>query len=188
MAEFGTHTEEDLPILDAKLKQLRNEYEQYFLGSRKREPHMLRLEVNRMVTHYANVRIQNTAQRFKYNNLRARYSSLKRHWDLTLRKIEEGRYERHLFKARIHENERLARPDPPPAKAVRAAGGADLFESYRSAREACGQGTEGLTQDKLQSLVARQEFQIREKFGCRSVQFRVVVEDGKAKLKARPVR
>ena len=186
MAEFGTHTDDDLQHLDVKLKQLKNEFEQYFLGSRQREPHLLRNEVNKMVTHYANVHIRNTALRFKFNNLRARYFSLKRHWDLTLRKIEEGRYERHLFKARIRERGGPAPPERP--QATGRTGQDDLFESYRSAREACGQGTAGLTPDMLQQLVARQESVIREKYGCGSVRFRVVVEDGKAKLKARPVR
>jgi hypothetical protein len=193
MAEFGTNIEEDLQVLDAKAKQLRLDYEQYFLGSRPRPPSQLRGEVQKMIAFYANVPIQNTALRFKFNNLRARYFSYRRHWDETLRKIEEGTYERHLFKADLHEKERAHRRRKggvPDAAEVPAAPkpGDGLFEAYVSAREQCGQGVKGLTSEQFQRLLQTQESAIREKYGCKSVHFRVVVEGGKAKLKASPVK
>jgi hypothetical protein len=191
MGQFGSHVEEDLEVLDAKLKQLRNEYEQYFLGGRKREPHLLRTEVTKMVAYYANVPIQNTGYRFRFNNLRARFFSLRRHWDATLRKIEDGRYERHLFKAALHQRGRGEEPagddaGTPPGRDAGAS--PDLFEAYVAARRACGQDERGITRDKLAGLLARQEAAIRQKTGCQEVRFRVVVEDGKPKLKATPVR
>ena len=87
---LGTDIEEDLIQLDARMKMLRNEYEQYFLGSRKREPQLLRGEVQKIINYYANVPIRNTGHRFKFNNLRARYFAFRRHWDDTQRKIEDG--------------------------------------------------------------------------------------------------
>lgn len=188
MAQFGTHVDEDLPVLDAKIKQLRNEYEQYFLGGRKREPYLLRQEVTKMVAYYANVPIQNTGYRFRFNNLRARFFALRRQWDLTLRKIEEGRYERHLFKAKLHERERHLDEAAPAGAAQRNETAQDLFERYVSAREACGQAAQGLTREKLQALLDEQAAAIRSRFGCAEVRFRVVVEDGKAKVRATPVR
>ena len=109
MAEFGSNIDEDLQVLDAKVKQLRLDYEQYFLGSRPRVPNVLRGEVQKMIAYYANVPIQNTALRFRFNNLRARYFSFRRHWDETVRKIEDGSYERNVFKANLHERERAER-------------------------------------------------------------------------------
>jgi hypothetical protein len=106
MSQIGVDVVEDLQLLDVKLKQLRNEYEQYFLGSRRREPMLLRGEVQKIIVYYANVPIRNTANRFKFNNLRARYFALRRYWDRVLREIEEGRYERHLFRANLHERQR----------------------------------------------------------------------------------
>jgi hypothetical protein len=188
MALYGTNIEEDLQILDIKLKQLRLEYEQYFLGNRNRPPNQLRGEVNKLVALWGNLPIQNTGHRFKFNNLRARFFAFKRYWEETLRKIEEGRYERHIFKANLHEREGRGRANPPKRGAEREAGDATLFEAYLSAREACGQGVKGMTRDKLDGLLKKQEAAIREKTGCDSVRFRVVVEDGKAKLKASPVK
>ncbi len=172
--------------MDIKLKQLKNEYEQYFLGSRQREPNILRTDVQKMFAIYSNRPIQNTGNRFKFNNLRARFYAFRRHWDDTLRKIEDGSYERHVFKANL----RVEEPDAPRSSASKKApdeakGSGNLYEAYMSAREACGQATHGITEEGITTLLKKQEQQIRAKLGCDKVRFRVVVEDGKAKLKAR---
>jgi hypothetical protein len=191
MAELGADTETDLQLLDAKLKQLRVEYEQYFLGGRKREPQLLRGEVNKLVGFYANVPIRNTALRFQFNNLRARFFTLKRHWDDTCRKIEEGTYERHLFKADLHERERGVKGKPkakPTEAAPQEDSGDALFQAYREARDSTGQDASGITRERFDALVRQQEEAIRAKFGAAKVRFRVAIEDGKAKLKATPVK
>jgi hypothetical protein len=189
MAQFGADVVEDLQLLDVKLKMLKNEYEQYFMGTRRREPSLLRGEVQKMVSYYANVPIRNTGYRFKFNNLRARFFSFRRHWDRILREIEEGRYERHIFQANLRERERIERPGSrPPGAGSKKAEPDDVFESYLSARKACGQDTAGITRKKLDALIQKQTTQLRAKSGCREVKFRVVVEDGRAKLKVSPVR
>jgi hypothetical protein len=193
MAELGADTEADLQLLDVKLKQLRVEYEQYFLGSRKREPTLLRGEVNKVVAYYANAPIRNTALRFLFNNLRARYFTHKRLWDETCRKIEEGTYQRHLFQADLHERERAAKKKggkagAAPAAESPASGEDKLFAEYVGARSETGQGAAGLTREKFAALLRQQEEAIRAKFGAAKVNFRVVVEAGKAKLKATPVK
>jgi hypothetical protein len=63
-----------------------------------------------------------------------------------------------------------------------------VFDSYLEARQACGQGTAGITRKKLDALMEKQSAQLRAKSGCEKVKFRVVVEGGKAKLKVSPVR
>ncbi len=189
MAELGVDVVEDLNLLDIKLKMLKNEYEQYFLGSRRREPSMLRGEVQKIVAYYANVPIRNTGYRFKFNNLRARFFTFRRHWDRILREIEEGRYERHLFRANLRERERQEAAAPPRRTASSAKEEReDVFESYLAAREACGQSTAGITRKKLDALMQKQAAQLTGKLGCQEVKFRVVVADGKAKLKVSPVR
>lgn len=184
---------EELIVLDNKLKQLKFEYEQYFIGSRPREPVLTRADVQKLVAKYSNTGIQNTALRFKFNNLCSRFFTMRRQWDETLRKIEAGTYERHVFKAKLHERERGI-DDSAPASAARAnanettEGGTDLFEAYRNAKSACGEDLKALSRDKLDQLVEKQRAALKAKFGCDDVRFRVVVEAGKAKLKATPVK
>lgn len=189
MGVLGTDIEEDLVLLDARLKQLRLEYEQYFMGGRKREPQLLRGEVQKIISYYANVPIRNTGHRFRFNNLRSRFFSFRRHWDDTLRKIEDGRYEKHRFQAELHDRERadaagLAEPPTPQPD-----GDLDrLFQAWVDAREATGQGSAGLSRQRLADQLEQQKAALRQRFGVAEVRFRVVVEDGRAKLKATPVR
>lgn len=199
VAKLGTSIEDDLQLLDIKLKQLKNEYDQYFLGSRKREPQLLRGEVQKIVTYYSNISIKNTAQRFRFNNLRARFFTFRRMWDDTLRKIEDGRYERHLFKANLRDRERNEADQQTEEKEIRedAAGegargrpgaGDQLFDHYVAARKKAGQGTEGVSRQKLDAVVKKQTAALKSKYGVEKVRFKVVVENGKAKLKATPVK
>ena len=191
-----TDVAEDMVTLDNKIKQLKFEYDQYFIGSRPREPVLTRAEVNKIVARYSNLGIQNTALRFKFNTLCSRLFAMRRQWDETLRKIEAGTYERHIFKARLHERERAIGDEVPvePAPASRrsadevTAGGTDLFEAYRNARASCGEDVSGVSRAKLDQLVAKQRAAIQQRYGCEEVRFRVVVEAGKAKLKATPVK
>jgi hypothetical protein len=192
MSPLGTDIEEDLMLLDARLKQLRLEYEQYFMGARKREPQLLRGEVQKIISYYANVPIRNTGHRFKFNNLRARFFSFRRHWDDTQRKIEDGRYDKHRFQAELHDRERGADAggaEAPQPGAPAPDGELDrLFRAWVDAREATGQGSTGVSRERLAEQLEQQAAALRQRFGVAEVRFRVVVEDGRAKLKATPVR
>ena len=82
--------EDDLHALDSKVKQLKLDYEQYFLGTRPREPQQLRGEVQKLVQLYLAAPSKNTAQRFKFNALVSRYNIFTEHWGKRIRAMEEG--------------------------------------------------------------------------------------------------
>ena len=63
-----------------------------------------------------------------------------------------------------------------------------IFASYITAAKSCGQSVKGLTPDKLQAAIRKQEAAIRQKHGAEKVNFRVEVEGGKVKLKATAVK
>jgi hypothetical protein len=178
--------EEEIKILEIKMHQLKLDYEKYFLGTRPTEPSMARSEVQKIVIRFSNTRITNTALRFKFNSLNGRYQAFKRRWDATLRQIEAGTYKRHVFKADLRDREREIAPDP---KTTRASGTSDaqdvdIFETYRDAMLATGQKTSGLTREKLQKAITKQEAALKKKLGCERVNFKVVVQGGKVRLKA----
>jgi len=156
-------------------------YDQYFLGSRPREPIMDAEEVRKLVVVYANQAIKNTAMRFKFNSIVSRYQAFKRQWTDTLRKIENGTYSRHQFKAKLHERPAEPRSEPverPPQHR------SEVYEALVEARQACGQGVDGLTPAKLNEILDRQERELSKRYGDNQVRFKVVVENGKAKLTA----
>ena len=182
--------EEELRALDVKLKQLKLDYERYFLGGRPREPVVLRGEVAKLVAIYSNQAITNIGLRFRFSSICSRYQAHKRQWLETLRQIEQGTYARHRFRADLHERERTEAPEgsaspPAPAEAPAAGPGqTPLYEEYRSARQRCGQDIDSVTPAALERVIAQQRETLRQKFGDAEFRFRVVVEEGRAKIKA----
>lgn len=178
--------EEDLHSLEIKLSSLKRDYDQYFLGTRPREPVQLRGEVNKLIARLSNTHIPNTAARFKFSSLCSRFQAFRRQWDETLRQIEDGSYERHRFKAKLRRGEGAAagsRPARPAATERESAG--DLYQSYVDARLACGESVKGLTREKLEKVVAEQRGKLGQQFGTDArFAFKVKVEGGKARLKA----
>src|SRR5262249_59686149 len=133
-------------MLEIKLAQLKRDYDQYFLGARPREPVQLRSEINKAVVELTNTAIKNTASRFKFSSICSRYQAFRRQWDETLRKIEAGTYERHRFKAKLHEQDAGADSQAESATSaapVRAAE-PDLYDAYVDARRQCGENVRGL--------------------------------------------
>ncbi len=190
MRNEPTGLTEELRMIDMKLKTLKRDYEQYFLGSRPREPANLRAELQKTMIRLSSGLIKNTGERFRFSTLNSQFLTFKRHWDETLRKMEDGTYKRHIFKANLHERERgIAQAAPPASNSGPAAkkedrGSGDIFESYVKAAKSCGQNIAGLTPAKLQAVIEKQASAIKQKLGAKHVKFRVEVVDGKVKLKA----
>ena len=179
--------EDEIRILEIKTNQLKLDFDKYFLGTRPTEPTMLRAEVQKMYVKWTNTRITNTALRFKFNSLNGRYQAFKRRWDDTLRKIEAGTYQRHLFKADLHDRERgigVESNSGGEGNRKASASSGELFETYRDALMATGQDASKISPAKLQAALRKQEAAVKKKFGCDRVDFKVVVQDGKVKVKA----
>jgi hypothetical protein len=180
--------DEELKILEVKIKQLKMEYEHYFMGSRPSEPGYLRAEVQKTILRFASTPIKNTAARFRFNTINQRFQTFKRQWDTIGRQIDAGTYKRHVFKANLRDRERgLGEGKGGPGRkrgGVRGQSDTELFETYRDAAMACGQSVKGLTPERLRAVVRKQETALKKKLGCDKVNFRVVVEAGKVKLKA----
>jgi len=174
--------EEDLKSLEIKLKQLKMDYEHYFLGKQPREPMNLRADVQKQFARLSGDPIRNTALRFRFNSLNSRFQSFKRQWDSILRQIDAGTYKRHVFRADLAASARatptMERPAAKPGQS------STLYNEYRQAAQACGQDVAGLTAERLAKVIARQEAALKARLGCEQVSFRVVVSDGKVKLKA----
>ena len=97
-------------------------------------------------------------------------------------------------------------PEPAPAPAaeaprpaVRAAPSApvemdeeahfqQVFSDFLRTRATCGEPSEGLTYDKFRLKLDGNKAALVSKYGCKTVRFQVYVKDGKAALKATPVK
>jgi len=181
--------QEDLTFLEERINELVIKYEQYFLGLEKREPVKLFEDVDRFIRRYNTSTIFNTMYKHKFHTLSAKFNSYKQYWTRTNRLIEEGKYSRDRFKMERHLAE--AAPRPP---AERTAGKADtssletVYQNYLEARRKCNLATENISREQMFSVIEKQREVLKNKHRCNDVEFRVVIEDGAPKLKARPAK
>ena len=63
-----------------------------------------------------------------------------------------------------------------------------LFHSYQAARKACGEATDKHTHAKFLERVLKNREEIIAKTGCKDVSFEAIIKEGKASLKATPIR
>lgn len=181
---------EDLSLLEQLLGDLITRYEQYFIGLEKREPLPLLNEVERIVRRYAGTPINNTMYKHKFTMLVARFNTYREHWNRIIRMIEEGRYSRDRFISELHQRQRSSgavqrdRPSPPRADHELER----VYQEFREARKACNLPVDRLTRDMVAATIERKKPSLAARLGTDDLTFRVVVEDGKPKIKARQRR
>ncbi|MBN2223341.1 MAG: hypothetical protein JW765_01555 [Deltaproteobacteria bacterium] len=103
---------EEIQHLETRLNELRVAYEKYFAGVEKIEPARLRDEVQRIVRRVGTLYIGNTGLKFKRDSIIAQFNTLTQHWNRILKQIEDGTYQRDVFKMRLKDRERGGSPAP----------------------------------------------------------------------------
>ena len=237
MAVRAGHREE-LNELEKRLDELRRRFDMYFHGApEQRQPPssnqaQLGGELRRM--REDEIRNWNTQDKFRFNQIFARYVSMDRMWARTLKQIEDGTHKRDKFKvAQMKKRDENASPEaerrpndsldgldvdvgsfddfssdssPPsqpaaksvprpvvtgPARPPAAGGGMSdqrlqqLYDVYMKAKQRTGEQS-SLTVDALRKQIEKQIPAIKAKHKCDNVDFKVVLKDGKAMLKAVP--
>jgi hypothetical protein len=64
----------------------------------------------------------------------------------------------------------------------------EVYDEYLRTRERCGEALGSLTEERFRAKLDANRQQLVVKYGCRSARFSVYVKDGKAAIKATPVR
>lgn len=184
-------------------------YEKYFSGIDPVEPARERDELRRMLRDLLGAPATNSRQRFRLQQLRARWATMELYWTRNLYQIERGIHPKQKYRADLKERQRteaeLARaapgqtllPERPPASGSlipestgrpgNDAGYRAVFDAYVQARGTCGQNTD-IDYNVVRQTLEKQVEALKARTACSSVKFKVVVEDGKAKVKAVPVR
>jgi hypothetical protein len=178
----------DIVRLESGIRQLKIQYDMFFAGSIPKQPHELRGEIERMIKRYSNAPVRKYSSRFHFNSLVSRFNSLSELWAKTLRSLEEG-------------------DRPAPAVADRAGSGEQvvarctlqdstgdkghlkvLHARLIEARKKSGEDGPKLSFESFARSIAAQAGKLREKSGCDRVEVRVIVQDRKVVVKARPGR
>ncbi len=173
-----------LDQLGRDIQQLRVDFERFFNGALPFPPDELRGRVQAQIRQLRGMTSLATAvDSFRLGDMEARFNSYNELFNRRVRDNEEGRHP-------------AARPAPAPASRRYDPEQGIVFGDRidPQAAEALYQGLAAspgdsprFDLDSFQTYLARQVNAIREKTGCAQVQFRLAAEDGKIKLKARPV-
>jgi hypothetical protein len=193
-----------LDKLEGRLAALRGAFEQYFLGLERHPPIPERDKLRKDIEGARVNTGRNTALKFRAAALFNRFLSYEHMWARTLTDIEEGRYHRDLFKARLHRAHRAAGGKAPaPAEDIdmsdfaeaprpersEPAGGLSeerlktIYETYVAAKAKCGEPT-SVTFEQLSERLKKQVPAVLAKTGASSVDFKVLIKEGKATLQA----
>jgi hypothetical protein len=177
---------DDVIQLDQKLNGLIIKYEQYFIGLEKREPLQLLGEVEKLVRSNTGVPINNTMYKHRFNMLVARLNTYREHWNRILKLMEEGRYSRDRFISDLHLRQKN-KPETHEPDSSHLAPESDidrLVHEFREARKACNMPVDKITRELVAATIEKQRPLLAAKLGTDHLAFRVVIEDGKPKLKA----
>jgi hypothetical protein len=176
--------------LGRDVQQMRIDFERFFSGALLFPPDELRARIQAQLRSLRNSNLATAVDSFRVTDMEARFNSYNELYSRRVREREEGR-------------QRAVHPPPPPAEEPRhdprrgitvgtagevgrrldPAAVAALYDGLAS-----GPG-EGPRFDlaSFGSYLERQAAAIHQKTGCTAVQFRLAEEDGKLKLKARPI-
>lgn len=193
----STDTEKLLEAILDDLERLRHTFQLHFQGLEKRPPTKERDRIKTMILKNRSLSRQwNTKDRFKITTIHQKFLSYNRMWNRTLKEIEDGTYRIHRAKVKrqqAREEQQKAAPPPENARprdpAARKKGSEErlrkLYNVYMQAKKRTGESS-NLSYDALKRQLAKQIPAIKKKHGCKKVDFKVVLKDGKAMLKAVP--
>lgn len=169
--------------LEHDIKSLEIAYEQYFLGMEKRSPEQMRqkvtLRMRKMITYY----IPQTDLRYRLQSISSRFNSYSGYWDRIQRLIDEGRYERHTARIQRYASKQQSLAQEPAATSPCVDPLDNLYQELVDAHQSCQ--LRPPNKDQVASFIARQEEAIKKRFGDQPVDFIVVTEAGKPKVKVR---
>ena len=177
---------DDILKLDQLLNELISKYEQYFIGLEKREPLQLLAEVQKMVRRYTGVPINNTMHKHRFNMLVARLNTYREHWSRIVKLMEEGKYSRDRFISDLHQRQQSS-PEDKRREVEQTDSESELdriVREFREARKLCNLSPEKVTRELIAATIEKQKPLLTAKFGTENFTFKVVVEDGKPKIKA----
>jgi len=196
--------DEELNVLEDQLRRLKVEYDMYFGGGSKKPPADIEWKVKNLLKKYSDGHRMNYAQRFRYTTIQQRYALYNALWQQKLVIKEEG-YRRPqdavlgiqgLRTDEEHEAQKALRHHGPvtedrPFSTSFSDANADqkqvesLFQALTEARKKAGENNPA-NLDSFRKFVQQKTAQLRKEYGCTAVEYTVELQNGQAKLKAKP--
>lgn len=174
---MGRHLDE----LAKRIEQFRIDALRFFAGDLKLPPEALKETISTNIRSLRSQRSQGAAERFRLGSLEAKFNSQVDLYNRRMREREVG--------ARRPPVEDTAPPDPREGVVIgRSSDGNAVEVLYQGLYLGNGQRAPNMDLEKFRGYISRQADVIRAKTGCSDIHFRVAVEDGKMKIKAKPLK
>jgi hypothetical protein len=203
MAPKSSEFEQEMVKLEAEIKRLEAEYNMFFAGRLPRLPWETRARVEALVKRYDRMNLRNTAEKFRFGSLQAKFQTFVDLWERHLKAKEEGRP--------VRGRRPVAAPPPPAPPATPRAAKRDaddppatkvvavttfrdpaaepdrmkaLYEKLAAARKEAGE--KPVPFEAFKQVVRAQVNKLGS--GDSEVAFRVAVQDGKVTLTAKALK
>jgi hypothetical protein len=168
----------------SELEQLKTLYEQYFMGIHQFPPDSLHQKMQRKIRTLRNAPFKNSQTNYQLRMLEQRYQTYATYWRRVLREREEGTYFRDVFKAELREKVAKEEAESQTQRGKAKANVKALFESYQHAVEQQTGKRLKLDYEKFQKRLVQQAKSFKEKNGNKKLSFKVVVDEGKVRVRA----
>jgi hypothetical protein len=164
------------------IDKFRIEAERYFNGAAPVPPEELRTRVQRALRDLRSVNLRSAVDQFRLSGLEARFNILSENYGRRLRDREEGR-----GPVRPRDTAETG-PQYDSEEGIVVGGKADPAAVEALFADLAKQGAAAkLDLDSFRGYLAKQVEEIRARTGAERVQFRLAREQGKIKLKAKPI-
>ena len=176
---FHTNTTEEtsidaqLSLLEARIRDLKFDYDRYFTKDIKLEPVRKREDVERLILKLSKIQFLKVSQKFTYENIISRFISLKAFWDKRLRLFESA-----LIKKA---------GEPKPASAPGQTDGyQQVYHDYVSLVTSLNPSAKINSYESIKKTLESKRNELLSQYKCKDVEFKVEYEDKKLKFKAVP--
>ena len=193
--------EEALGRIEVGIRQLKTQYDMFFAGAMPRQPFEVRKELEILIKTIGDTRMQRFADRYRYNSLAAKYQTMVELWTKMLRAKEEGRLRPGIPGFVEPVRRQAAAPAAParPAGEVYRVHLSDpkaeedsfrmFYDRYLEARRQSGSdGADRLSYSKFLKQIVQKTQAIKDKAGCETVTYTIVVKEDGVTLKARATK
>jgi hypothetical protein len=168
-----TNIDAQLSMLEARIRDLKFDYDRYFTKDIKLEPARKREDVERLILKLSKVHFVKVSQKFTYENIISRFISLKTFWDKRLRLLESALTKKPvepMSASTQMESNRYQQVYNDYVRLVTSLNPSANINSYESIKKTL--------ESKRNELLSQ--------YKCKDVEFKVEYENKKLKFKAVP--
>ncbi len=197
--------EEEVALIEKEIHDVKVAFEQHFMGFDRKAPTRRRDLLGERIRRFkqSNARIP-TMLRHRLDHAQAKFQSYDRVWTRTLVEIENGTYKRDRFRMKLRQKAAQTAPSPdevtapvrpaapapppPPAPTAHLTPGQvkALYDAYVTARRRTNESVDGISVDGLSRSLQKQVPALMQKYNCKAIDFKVVIKDNRAILRAVP--